>query len=480
MSKLEDIKAMAKTRGFFWPSAEIYKSSAGLWSYGPLGVALKQNLISEWRKAITGDMLEIDGSQIMPAAVFNSSGHLSSFQDPITECKKCGSFRADKLIEKVTGKIIPEALPAKEFDKLITKHKVSCPNCKGKLSNVEMFNLMVKTGLGTSRSEENYLRPETCQSIFVDFPQVYRSMRGRLPMGIAQVGKAFRNEISPRQSILRTREFNQAEIEVFFNPKSKFEKFSEVKKQKLPLMIKNKINTITVSDAVTKKILVEIEAYYLAQYVKFFQSLSIPLKNIRLRQVGDDEKPFYAKSAWDLEVNTSLGWIEVCAHHNRGDHDLKSHSKGSGKDLSVIDVDKKVLPHVWESSMGIDRLLFCILDLSFVEDKVGGEKRSLLKFAPHIAPYKVAVFPLVKKDGLKEKSQEVFNTLSNLYPCFLDISGSIGKRYRRQDEVGTPFCLTIDYDTMKDNTVTVRERDSTKQSRIKISELVNYLCKKVM
>ena len=488
MSNLEKIKALAKTRGFFWPSAEIYGNVAGLWNYGPLGTSLKQNLIQQWRKWIVkrDGMLEMDGCQIMPEAVFQSSGHLSSFQDPLTECKKCKSiFRADKLIEKTAKQIIPEALPAEEFDMLLKKHKIVCEKCKSPLGDVKMFNLMIAAPVGPKKNEPAYLRPESCQSIFVDFPQVFRSMRAKLPIGIAQVGKSFRNEISPRQAIIRTREFTHAEVEVFFNPEHEdgFEKYDSVKKFKLPLFMdgSEKIEQISCEDGIKKKILVsKIEAYYLSLIIQFLESLKIPRKNIRLREVGKDEKPFYAKSAWDLEILTSLGWIEIIANHYRTDHDLKSHSKGSKKDLQVIDSDKKVLPWVWEDSMGVDRLFYCLMDIAYTEDKVGGEERVVLKLPEHVAPYRVAVFPLVKKGGLKEKAEEVFSDLNQCFPTFLDISGSIGKRYRRMDEVGCPFCITVDHQTLEDDSVTVRERDSTKQERVKISELKNFLWKKVV
>ena len=483
MTKLDKIKALAKTRGFFWPSCELYGNPAGLWNYGPLGTTLKNNIISQWRKMIVSkdNMLEIDGSQIMVEKVFQASGHLSSFQDPLVECLKCKSIhRADKLIEKSAKKLIPEALPSIEFDQLIEKYKVTCPKCKSQLSKTEMFNLMIASPVGPKRSESAYLRPETCQSIFTDFLQVFRSMRGKLPMGVAQVGKAFRNEISPRQALLRTREFTLAEAEIFFNPKTKFEKSL---KTKIPLLLEGaqKIELLTADQILKKKIVTtKIEAYYLGLAIDYFLSLGFPIKNIRLREVGKDERAFYAKASWDLEINTSLGWIECAANNHRSDYDLTVHSKGSKKNLEVVDIDGKVLPNVWEISIGIDRVLYCLLDIAYTEDKVGDEDRVVLKISPTISSYKVAIFPLVKKDGLKEKAEEVFSELSECFPAFLDISGSIGKRYRRQDEIGTPFCVTIDHQTMEDKTVTLRERDSTDQKRIKLSELKNILWEKVM
>jgi glycyl-tRNA synthetase len=482
MSNIENIQSLAKRRGFFWPCADIYPVTSGLWNYGPLGATLKRNIIAEWRKQIVekDNMLEIDGTQIMNEHVFKASGHLSSFQDPLVECSKCKLlFRADKLIEKTTKTLVPEASPLKEFDALLKKHKIVCEKCKTPLTKTRFFNLMIASPLGPNK-DPAYLRPETCQSIFVDFPAVHRTMRMKLPQGIAQVGKAFRNEISPRQSILRSREFTQAEAEIFFNPETPFEKKI---KTKLPLMLENseKINLITCESAIKKKILSsKIEAYYLGLVVEYLLKLGIPIKNIRLREVGSKERAFYAKACWDLEVNTSVGWVEVAANNHRSDYDLTVHSKGSKKDLSVVDGDKKVLPNIWEISIGIDRILYCLMDIFYCEDKVGGDERTVLKLPPQVSPYKVAIFPLVKKDGLKEKAEELFSDLKQCFPCFLDISGSIGKRYRRQDEIGTPFCLTIDFDTMKDNTVTLRDRDSTKQKRVAIKDLKNLIWEKIM
>ena len=426
MKKYEQVIDLAIRKGIFFPTAEIYAGPAGFWDYGPYGVALKQNLIELWRKHMVqkDGMLEIDGCQIMPEEVFKNSGHLNSFQDPLVECTKCKNiFRADKLIEDKTKKLTPEALKAAQFDKLIKKYKITCPSCKKALSDVKMFNLMVKTLLGPKQADVAYLRPETCQSIFIDFPRVYKTMRAKLPIGLAQLGKSFRNEISPRQSIFRLKEFTQAEIEIFFNPKKEkdFDKFNEVKSYKLNLALlgkEDKTLAISCSDAVKKKLVrSKLVAYYLTLLMQFVERVGIDKKNIRFRELGGDERAFYAKAAWDLEIKTSQGWMETVANHYRTDHDLGLHSKGSKKDLSVMDGDEKVLPWVWETSMGIDRLLLMVLDNAYTEETVKGEKRVVLKLASKVAPVQVAVFPLTKKDGLPEKAQKIYNVLAESYTC---------------------------------------------------------------
>jgi glycyl-tRNA synthetase len=480
MKEYDKVIDLAMRKGIFFPTAEIYSGPAGFWEYGPYGVAIKQNIISLWRKHMVqkDGMLEIDGCQILPEKVFQSSGHLTSFQDPLVECVKCkGIFRADKLIEDKTKKIIPEALKAEQFDKLIKKHKIACPSCKKELSKTRMFNLMVKTLLGSKQEDVAYMRPETCQSIFIDFPRIYKTMRAKLPIGIAQVGKSFRNEISPRQSIFRLKEFTQAEIEVFFNPKKEkdFDKFKEIKSYKLNLALlgkEDKIISISCADAVKKKLVRSgMVSYYLAILMKFFETAGIKKKNIRFREIGGDERAFYAKEAWDLEVKTSLGWMEIVANHYRTDYDLGLHSKGSKKDLSVMDRDEKVLPWVWEASMGIDRLLLMILDNAYTEEKVKGDKRIVLKLESSVAPVQVAIFPLMKKDNLPKKAKSVYDVLKEAYSCQYDEGGSIGKRYRRMDEIGCLYCITVDHQSLEDDTVTVRERDTMKQKRVKIANL---------
>jgi len=478
-SKLDEIMNLAMKRGFFFPSCEIYSDAAGgFFDYGPNGQSIKNKIIEHWRRMLKQDnALEIDGSQIMSQQVFQASGHLTSFTDPLIRCEKCKSiFRGDKIIEEKIGKSIPENLENKEYDSLIEKNKINCPKCGGKFGKTTRWNMMFKVGIGPEEKTA-FLRPETCQSIFIDFSRLYQTMRIKLPQAIAQLGKSFRNEISPRQGLLRMREFNQAEVEVFFNPnKTNTEKFNRIKKNKLRLMNGNKIQEISAEEAVKKKMVSsQLIAYYLAWIQEFYESLGIAKEKIRLRKLSDKEKAFYAKEAWDLEIDTSLGWIELVACNNRGDYDLKGHAKQSNTSMEVMDNDEKVLPNVFELSMGIDRTIYALLDLAFHKEVVNKEERVVLKLNPNIAPVYVAVFPLVNKDGLPEVARQVYEKLSKEFDAFYDASGSIGKMYRRQDEIGTPYCITIDHQTLKDNTVTVRERDSMKQTRVKIDKLAEEL-----
>jgi len=479
---IEKIMAIAKRRGFFYPSSEIHSSIAGFWNYGPLGVILKKKIENEWRDFFVKaeDFYELEGTLIMPESVFIASGHLSSFADPLVQCKKCKSLhRVDKLIEEKTGTFIPERTSTEKFDEVIKEKKIKCPSCGGGLTNTRFFNMMFKINVGpTEEGETAYLRPETCQTIFVDFLNVHRSMRTKLPFGIAQIGRSFRNEISPRQGLLRQREFTQAEAEIFFNPEkaNEFPSFEKIKNQKLNLQMQKdeKPRKITVKDAVKDGLIKnKLVAYYLLKLQQFINSLGIPLKAIRFREQTDEERPFYAEYAFDCEVETSTGWIEVVANHYRGDYDLSSHMKVTKKDLSIIENGAKIIPHVWEISEGIDRTLYVMLLHSFVED----EKRGWdwLKFPPKIAPFQSAVYPLVSKDDLPKKAMEIYETLKKDFDVIYDEAGSIGKRYARSDEIGIPFAVTIDHQTLKDNTVTLRDRNSTQQKRVKIKELARIL-----
>jgi len=475
----EDVMTIAEKRGFFFPSSEIYGSMAGFWEYGPLGVALKNRFVELWRKELLrkDDMIEIDGSQIMPKNVFSASGHLVSFVDPLVKCQKCKAImRADKLIEEKTHQVVPEKLETKRYDELISKFKIVCPRCKSKLSKVAMWNMMFKIGVGPEGSEA-YLRPETCQSIFVDFARIFKTMRCKLPLGVAQYGKSFRNEISPRQCLLRLREFYQTEIEIFFNPaKKKFQKFESIKNYKLRLLPLNEKKEIEVSckDAVDKIVSSELIAYYLALLQQFYSKTGIDMRKARFRQLSKDERAFYAKEAWDFEVLTDLGWIELVACNYRSGYDLSGHAKQSKQNLAVLDEGKSVIPHIFELSMGVDRSIYCILEHAFAREK-GKEERNMLRLPAQLAPIQVAVFPLVSKDKLPEKANYVYKLLKEDFSAFYDETGSIGRRYRRQDEIGTPICVTIDYQTLKDNSVTIRDRDSMQQKRVKIDKLKEIL-----
>ena len=337
--------------------------------------------------------------------------------------------------------------------------------------------MMFKVGIGPEE-EEAYLRPETCQSIFVDFPRLFKTMRGKLPIGIAQVGKSFRNEIAPRQSLLRLREFYQAEIEVFCNPTKldDLEKFSEVENTTLRIQLDEEVKKITCKEAIESGIIPnKFVAYYLAVLSEFYEKTGINMEQSRFRKLGEKEKAFYAEIAFDFEVKTTIGWLELVACNYRSDYDLSSHANKSKEKFQVMDNDEKVLPHVFEISMGIDRSLYCILEHSYRDDKEN--ERVVLSIKPYLAPVHVGVLSLVKKDGLAEKTDEIYLQIKTKFDSFLDHSGAIGRRYRRLDEIGAPFAITIDHQTKEDNTVTIRSRDSMNQDRVKITELEAILSK---
>ncbi len=482
MPKIE-IDNLALRRSLFFPTAEIYAGApSGFYDYGPYGCTIRRKILGLWRKELVQKegFVEIYGRQILPEAVFKASGHLESFADPIIQCKKCGSwYRADSLIAEKTGKIVPESLPLNEMDKIVKESKLECSKCRGKdFTETKKFNMMMKVDVGAMGQNTCYLRPETCQTIFLDFARVYKTNRLSLPIGIAQAGTSFRNEISPRQGLLREREIGQMEVEIFFDAEkiNEVEKFSQIENEKLNLFLlkDKKVSKISAKDAAEKKIVSgKLIAYFLARVQQFYQKLGIPLESMRFRELGEKARAFYAKETWDFEVETDLGWIELMACNYRTDFDLKGHSKESKNDLSVVDESgKKILPHIFELSAGIDRSLYVAIDLAFRKEKRGPEERIYLKLPSQIAPYVAGIFPLVKKDGLFEKAYSIFEELSseNL-EVFFDEKGSIGKRYSRMDEIGVPFAITVDYDSMKDNTVTLRDRDSLEQKRVKISEL---------
>jgi glycyl-tRNA synthetase len=481
MAKYEEVVNWALRRGVFFPASEIYASApAGFYDFGPYGAVIRRKIIDAWRKELVSrtGMLEIYGSQIMPADVFKSSGHLASFNDPVTQCSKCNTLhRADKLLEDATSKHYPEAIGNEEFTKEIIAHKLNCPKCKGALGSVKRFNMMVRTEVGVSTKAETYLRPETCQSIFCDWQRLMKTMRIKLPQGIAQVGRSFRNEISPRQSLIRQVEFSQMEAEVFFDPAqvNEAEGFDEIKDH--PVIVQrvgsDKAESVLARSLVDKGIVSgKLIAYFMAHTQKFFEYLGLPRDKMRFREVGRDERPFYSKETWDFEVQTSLGWLELVANNNRADYDLKGHSAGSRQNLEYVYPDgRKLIPHVWEISIGLDRTFYAVLEHALREEEKNNEKRVLLSIRPGLAPLTVAVFPLLSnKDELKSKSKEVFRLLS-CYDVFYDESGSIGKRYARVDEVGCPWAVTIDFDSLAKNDVTLRDRDSTQQKRVKIADL---------
>ncbi|MEW6294992.1 MAG: glycine--tRNA ligase [Candidatus Diapherotrites archaeon] len=483
----EKIIDLALRRSVFFPSAEIYGTAfSGFYDYGPVGEAIKRKIIDAWRKKLVQreGFLEVDGAQILPEKVFDASGHLKNFNDPLVQCTKCHSlYRADNLLSDHLNVNFPESMPAEHFDELIKKNKPKCPKCKGELGGVKRFNMMLKVQVGATGKQKGFLRPETCQNIFLDYDRLSKTMRLNLPFGIAQAGKSFRNEIAPRNMLLREREINQMEIEVFFNPKkiNEIKKFHELESKKLNIqkLKEEKPKEVSAKELVEKNIVSgKLIAYYLARVQELYEFYGVPKEKMKFRQLGEEEKAFYAKEAWDFEILTSLGWIELIACNYRSDYDLKGHAKESSRNLKTKEDGEEFYPNVFELSAGIDRTLYALLELALREETKKGEARLYLDLKPSIAPYIAGILPLVNKDGLDEKAEKLFEELKSYnLDLFYDDSGSIGRRYARIDEIGVPFAITIDYDSMKDDTVTLRERNSTQQKRIAVKELPELLWK---
>ncbi len=480
--KTEDkVEMLARSRGFFWQSSEIYGGLSGFYDYAHLGTLMKRKWENLWRRFFIGmddNFFEIDPADIMHEKVFIASGHVDSFVDPVVKCRKCGNFeRADQLMERELKESF-EGLSAKELSEIIKKHNIKCPKCGGNLEDVGTFNMLFPLTVGVENPQKAYPRGETAQAAYVNFRREFETLRKQLPMGLAIVGRAYRNEISPRQLLMRMREFTQAELQIFFDP-DKIEEhpdFGNVADYKLRLFPveerkHNRIVEISCEDAVKKLKLPKFYVYYMAKVQQFYLDVvKIPATLFRFRQLSDEEKAFYNKYHWDIEIYLENlgGFKEVAGVHYRTDHDLKGHERISKQDMSVFVDGKKFIPHVLELSFGVDRNTYALLELFYEEEK----ERTIFKFPRLLAPYDCAILPLVKKDSLPEKSGEVKKLLQNTnLSVFYDESGSIGRRYRRMDEVGTPFCITIDKETLEKNSVTVRDRDSMKQIRIPVKEL---------
>jgi glycyl-tRNA synthetase len=484
--KYDKLMELASRKSIFYPAAEIYPNSpAGFWDFGPVGQSIRRKVVDFWRHELLQkeNMLEIHGSQILPEQVFLGSGHLKSFADPIVQCTKCKKYeRADKLISDKIGKNVPEATPIEKLDALIKENNVKCLKCKGELGKVSKFNLMVESIVGRQGEFRTFLRPEACQSIFLNFARMVKTSRLKLPQGIAQVGGAFRNEISPRQSITRSIEFSQMEAEVYFDPEkiNEIDKWDEVKDYKVRVLRlgKESVEEFSAVELVEKRIAPgKLIAYYMAITQQVWNKMGIALENVRFREVDKDERAFYSLATFDFEALTSLGWLELIANNYRTDYDLKGHMKQSGTNLEYVTEDgKRVIAHIWEISAGVDRTMFAVLDNCMKEGKEG------LYFAlePRVAPYHCAVFPLVNKEKFPEFARKVEEILRNdWFDVFYDDSGSIGRRYARADEVGIPFCVTIDGESLEKYDVTIRERDTGKQVRVKLENLKDILRKLV-
>ncbi len=477
MTKADLITNIAIKRGFFFPTAEIYNAKAGFWTYGHLGTLIKRKFENLWRLYFLGlndNYFEIEGSNILPKKVFEGSGHLENFNDPLTECKKCHfRFRADELIEDEL-KMNTSGMKEKDMDELIKKNKLKCPKCSGELTEVKWFNMMFDVRIGAIGDEVAYLSPETAQNAFMSFKREYLALREKLPMGLAIIGKAFRNEISPRQGFFRLREFTQAELQIFFDPNKidKADDWDEIKDYNIRMILSDskKIEEYKADDANKKLKLPKFYVFHMAKIQQFYlEVLGIPKDKIRFRELGENERAFYNKIHFDIEIEmeTLNGFKEVAGLHYRADHDLQGHGKVSKEKFEVSSDNKKIIPHVLELSFGVDRNIWMLLDIFFMEQK----ERTLFNFNAKISPFEVAVFPLVNKDKLPEKAREVYKTLKDNYNVLYDASGSIGRMYRRVDEIGVNAMITIDHKTLEDNTVTLRNRNDMKQIRVNMDDL---------
>ena len=458
---MEKVVTLCKGRGFIFPGSEIYGGLANTWDYGPLGVELKNNIKRAWwQKFVTENKLNVglDAAILMNPQTWVASGHLAGFSDPLMDCRECHErFRADKLIEdwcKENSFELPKPIDAfshAEMKAFVDEHNIECPTCKKhNFTDIRQFNLMFKTFQGVTEDAKNtvYLRPETAQGIFTNFVNVQRTTRKKMPFGIAQIGKSFRNEITPGNFIFRVREFEQMELEFFCKPGTDLEWFS----------------------------------YWRSFCRDWLVSIGIKEERLRLRDHDPEELSFYSKATTDFEYLFPFGWGELWGIADRTDYDLTQHQNTSGKDLSYFDQEtgERYIPYVVEPSLGVERTVLAVLCNAYEEEVLDSEKndvRTVLRLHPTLAPFKAAILPLSKK--LSEKADEIYSDLIKSFPVDYDESGSIGKRYRRQDEVGTPYCITIDFDTLEDNAVTVRDRDTMEQVRVPIAELKNYITEKI-
>lgn len=448
---MEKIVSLCKRRGFIFPSSEIYGGFAAVYDFGPYGVELENAVKREWWKSMVQlreDIVGLDSAIFMHPKTWEASGHVAGFSDPLAECKSCHMrLRVDHLLEAIDVKA-DEKMSEEEINKLFNenKKKIKCPNCsKSDFTDARKFNLLVKSNLGnfTGDWDKNpvYLRGETCQGIYLNFKNVMDSMRVKIPFGIAQIGKAFRNEITARQFIFRTREFEQMEMQYFTSPDQEMVEYEKLREYRW----------------------------------NFYLDLGIKEENLKWHK--HENLVFYAKEAYDIEYKYPFGFTELEGVHARGDYDLTQHSKFSGQSMVYADPASKegYVPHIIESSAGVGRTVLAILTEAYTEEIVNGEKRIVMKFPKKLAPVKIAVFPLLKnKPELVQKAKEIFDELKKDFMCEFDDNGNIGKRYRRQDEIGTPYCVTVDFEALEDGSVTVRSRDTMKQTRVRIEALKDY------
>ena len=450
---MDKLVSHAKTSGFVYQGSEIYDGLANTWDYGPLGVEMKNNIKQLWWKRFIQESpynVGLDSAIFMNPRVWEASGHVGGFSDPLIDCKECKTrHRADKLIEAYDPSVHSEGWSSEETVKYIKDHNIVCPNCgKSNFTDVRQFKLMFETQMGVVEDAKDvvYLRPETAQGIFVNFKNIQRTSRKKIPFGIGQVGKSFRNEITPGNFTFRTREFEQMELEFFCEPDTDLEWF----------------------------------AYWKDYCVNWLKALGMKDDEMRIRDHEQEELSHYSKATSDIEFLFPFGWGELWGIADRTDFDLTQHQNTSGEDMTYFDQEKnaKYIPYVIEPSVGADRLFLSVLCDSYEEEILeDGETRVVMKLHPSVAPFKVAILPLTKKQS--DKATEIYSQLAKYFNCEYDVAGQIGKRYRRQDAIGTPYCVTVDFDTMEDETVTVRDRDTMEQIRLPINQLVDYISKKI-
>ncbi|UOY90960.1 glycine--tRNA ligase [Ectobacillus sp. JY-23] len=456
MASMEQIVNLAKHRGFVFPGSEIYGGLANTWDYGPLGVELKNNVKKAWWKKFIQESpynVGLDAAILMNPQTWVASGHVGNFNDPMLDCKSCKArHRADKLIENALEakgiEMIVDGLSFDQMAALIKEHNITCPDCgSNDFTEIRQFNLMFKTHQGVTQSSTNeiYMRPETAQGIFVNFKNVQRSMRKKLPFGIGQIGKSFRNEITPGNFTFRTREFEQMELEFFCKPGEDMEWFT-----------------------------------FWRNYCRdWLLALGMKEDSMRLRDHGEDELSHYSNATTDIEFKFPFGWGELWGIADRTDFDLKRHMEHSNEDFNYVDpqTNERYVPYCIEPSLGADRVTLAFLCDAYEEEQLENDSRTVLRFHPALAPFKAAILPLSKK--LSDDAMEVYSELAKHFMVDFDETGSIGKRYRRQDEIGTPFCITFDFDSVEDRQVTVRDRDTMEQVRMPIEELKSFLESKI-
>lgn len=455
LEDMKDLISLCKRRGLIFQGSEIYGGLANTWDYGPIGVELKKNIKDYWWKTFVqdrADILGLDSAILLNPRVWEASGHVGCFNDFLMDCRKCKSrFRADKLIEEhmiVAGQADNAAevggWSKEKMEAYLAEHAIKCPDCGAQdFTEMRQFNLMFEThqGVVADSTTSIYLRPETAQGIFINFRNVMNTLRPRLPFGVGQIGKSFRNEITPGNFIFRTREFEQMEMEYFCHPDEAMGFYE----------------------------------YWRGFCMDWLQAIGVKSENIRLREHTEKELSHYSKATADIEYKFPFGWGELWGIAHRGDYDLSKHEEFSGVDLKYQDpqTQQKYIPHVIEPALGVDRLLLAVLADAYDQEEVNGDVRTVLRLHPQIAPIKVAVLPLSKK--LNDEALKVYQQIQKHFVCDFDVTQSIGKRYRRQDEIGTPLCVTIDFDTLEDQAVTIRERDSMLQERVPLAELESHL-----